>query len=110
MNSNPVIGPDLIQNHTATNNNEAATAKAMDLIKNYVGFVRCLVHMMTLVVTDVLKPQLEWQTLMDIVNCTTTYSRNHTKASIMFRKIQLKEGVTNDRIQSLLNFFYTVVQ
>lgn len=99
--SSPVVGSEIIRVHTATSDNEAATALAMDLFTNYVGSVRCVVHTLALVVNGVFTPGTEWQKLMNTVNKTKTYFRNHPKANMLFRAEQRSEGVTNDRLQSL---------
>eukprot|EP00171_Calliarthron_tuberculosum_P001466 IDg1466t1 len=47
-----IIGSDKIRVHTATSDNEASAALAVDLLTNYVGSVRCIVHSMALVMKD----------------------------------------------------------
>lgn len=85
MQNNAVGGSKSNCVYTPTSDNEAATAKAMDLFTNYDGSVRCVVHTIALVVNDVTKPVIEWQKLVNIVNKTTTYFRTHSKANMKFR-------------------------
>ena len=53
MSSNLIVGSDDIRVHTATTDNEPATALAVDLFTNYVGSVRCIVHTLSLAVNEV---------------------------------------------------------
>lgn len=99
MQNNPVVGSESIRVHTATSGNEAATAMEMELLTNYVGSVLCVVHTLALVVEDVFKPETEWQKLMNVVNKTTIYFRNHPKANMMFSRDKKAEGTKKNRIQ-----------
>lgn len=44
-----IIGSSKIRVHTITSDNQAAVALAVDLLTNYVGSVRCVVHTIALV-------------------------------------------------------------
>lgn len=50
---NPIVGSDMICIHKATSENEPTTAIAMDLLTNFVGSIRCVVHTLDLVAKDV---------------------------------------------------------
>lgn len=51
-----VIGSNNKSIHTTATENEASAGQAADLLKNFGGAVRCVVHTMALVVKDVLLP------------------------------------------------------
>ena len=101
MQHNPVVGSADIRVHTATTDNEAATARAADLYTNFVGSVRCVVHTIALAVNDVFTPESPWKMYMDVVNQVTSYFRHHTKMEQRLIELQLSEGVTRDRIERL---------
>lgn len=98
---NMIIGSDNISIHTVTTDNESATALAADLMTNFVGSVRCVVHTIALVVNDVFTADSNWQKYLDIVNETTTFFNHHPKELMFLRKLQVKSGVTQDRIMTL---------
>lgn len=72
LKSSLAVGSEVIRVRTTTSDDEEATALAMDLVTNYLGSVRCVVHTLALVVNDVFTPGKEWQKLMNTVKKTTT--------------------------------------
>lgn len=101
MSNNIIVGSDNIRVHTATTDNEPATALAVDLFTNYVGSVRCAAHTLALAVNDVFQTGTQWQKYMDTVNSVTSYFNQNQKAYMLFRKKQRQRGVTSDRLQTL---------
>ena len=87
--------------HTATSDNEAATALGVDLLTNFVGSIRCVVHTLSLVVNDVFESGTVWKKYLDHVNKVTTYFSHHEKAAQLLAMKQLEDGVTPDRLQRL---------
>lgn len=105
--SSPIVGSDKIRIHTGTSNREAASSMEIDLLKNDVWSVRCVVHTFALAVRDVFMPGTEWQNFMDTVNKTTKYFRHHPEANMMFRDMQRSEVVSNDHFKRLNHSFET---
>ena len=98
---NLIVGSERLRIHTATSDNEPATALATDLFTNYVGSIRCVVHTIALSVNDVFKPSKPWQKVLDHVNKVTSYFNQHPKANMLFLAKQQSAGVTQDRLQYL---------
>lgn len=107
LHNSPVVGSDKIKVHTCTTDNEAAAARAADLLTNFVGSIRCVVHTISLAVQDGFTPQSPWQKYLDVVNQVTTYFRYHSKAEHCLNRVQLDNGVTSDRIQRLKHDIHT---
>lgn len=101
LKQNLVIGSEKISIHTITSDNEASVALACDLLTNYVGSVRCVVHTLALCVNDVFTDGTTWQTYMDHVNKVTSYFNYHAKSNVLFIEKQRAAGVTNDRLHRL---------
>ena len=96
-----IVGSETIRMHTVTSDNEPAVKLACDLLTNYVGSVRCVVHSLALCVNDVFKEGRPWQKYLDHVNKVTTYFNFHSKANVLLKQKQVDSGVTNDRIKRL---------
>lgn len=101
LEQNTIVGSDDVRVHTATNDNEASTALAVDLLTNFVGSVRCVVHTLALAVSDVFETGTVWKKHFDHVNKVTTYCNHHQKAAQLLAQKQAEEGVTRDRLQRL---------
>lgn len=101
MKNNLIVGSEKIRVHTATTDNEPATALAVDLFTNYDGSVRCVAHTLALAVNDVFKPSSPWQKYMDTVNSVTSFFNQNQKADMLLRKNQADRGITQDRMQTL---------
>ena len=97
-----VVGSENIRIHTITSDNEPATALACDLLTNFVGSVRCVVHSLALCVNDVFAEGSAWQQYMNHVNKITSYLNYHSRANVMLLERQKQsDGITNDRLQRL---------
>ena len=96
-----VVGSDRITVHTITSDNEPSMARAVDLLTNYVGSVRCIVHTLALCVNDVFQPDSPWQKYMDHVNRVTSYFNYHPKAVQLLKRKQRESGVGQDRTHYL---------
>lgn len=101
LKNSPVVGSDKVRVHTATSDNEPAVGLACDLLTNFVGSVRCVVHTMALCVNDVFTESSPWQKYMNHINKVTSFFNYHTKANILFLQKQKRSGVTNDRFHYL---------
>lgn len=98
---NSIIGADCIRVHAVTSDNEAAVALSCDLLTNFVGSVRCVVHTIALAVNDVFKDGTPWQLYMEHVNKVTTYFNQHKKATILLMEKEASTGITQDRLRRL---------
>lgn len=98
---NIIIGADCIRVHAVTSDNEAAVAMSCDLLTNFVGSVRCVVHTIALAVNDVFEDGTPWQLYMDHVNRVTTYFNQHKKATILLLEKEAGIGITQDRLRRL---------
>lgn len=96
-----MVGYSKIRIYKVTSDNEESVARAMDLLNNHFGSVRCVVNTLALFVNDVFEPDTLWQRYMDHVNKVTKYFNYHVKASVKLREVQLGIGVTQDRLQKL---------
>ena len=96
-----IIGSEKISIHTITSDNEPSVALGVDLLTNYVGSVRCVVHTLALCVNDVFTDDAPWQRYMDVVNNVTKYFNYHGKAAALLKEKQMESGVKNDRIHRL---------
>lgn len=101
LEQNPIVGADDVCVHTGTSDNDAATALAVDLLTNYVGSVRCVVHTLALAVNDVFEHGTVWKLYLDHVNKVTTYFNHHQKAAQLLAQKQGEEGITKDRVHRL---------
>ena len=101
MQHKPIVSSSKIRVHIASTDNEAATARAVDLFTNFVGSVRCVVHTVALAVNDLFTPTSAWQKFMDVVNQVTKYFRHLTNAEQRLIAMQLESGVTHDRVERL---------
>ena len=63
--------------------------------------MRCAAHTLALAVNYVFKTGTQWQKYMDKINSVTSYFNQNKKANMLFRKMQLKRGVTPDRLKTL---------
>ena len=96
-----IVGSDDVSSFTVTTDNEGAAALSADILTNFVGSVRCVVHSLALCVNAVFKQTTAWQKLMDHVNKVTTYFNHHQKAAQLLIELQKEKNVPNDRIQKL---------
>lgn len=101
MSESEIIGSDAIRIHTVTSDNEASVKLACDLLTNYVGSVRCVVHTLALCVNGVFEAGKPWQNYLNHVNKVTKYFNYHSKAAILLKQKQIDSGVTNDRLHRL---------
>lgn len=101
LKNSTIIGSDKISIHTITSDNEPSVALGVDLLTNYVGSVRCVVHTLALCVNDVFSDDAPWQRYMDVVNNVTKYFNYHGKAYSLLKEKQMDSGVTPDRIRRL---------
>eukprot|EP00178_Gracilaria_changii_P018359 TRINITY_DN5240_c0_g1_i1.p1 TRINITY_DN5240_c0_g1~~TRINITY_DN5240_c0_g1_i1.p1 ORF type:complete len:324 (-),score=45.96 TRINITY_DN5240_c0_g1_i1:1162-2133(-) len=101
LEQSPIVGADDIRVYTATSHNEAATALAVDLLTNFVGSVRCVVHTLALAVNNVFEDGTVWSKYLQHGNKVTTYFNHHQKTAQLLSRKQLEEGNTQDRIQRL---------
>ena len=80
LRSRKIVGSESITVNTVTTDNEAAVSKSADLLTNYVGSVRCVVHSLALTINDVFKEGKNWTLHVEEVNKVTSYFKYHQKA------------------------------
>lgn len=101
LKNSSVIGSNKISIKTINTENEASVGHDADLLTNFVGSVRCVVIALDLFVNDVFEQDELWQKYMNHVNMVTKFTKNHRKAAMMFREVQMQRGVTQDRLNRL---------
>jgi hypothetical protein len=105
--TNERVGADFVV-HTASSDNEASIALAVDLFTNHTASVRCLVHTLSLVVSDVLYDGRDdvdagyVVKLLQRVHKVATFVNQHPKVDAMLRQDQATVDMTSpDRIRVL---------
>lgn len=76
-------------------------ALVVELLTNYVGLIRCVVHSYEVYVNEVFLPETHWEMYMELVNKVTKYFKYRTKAKVQMREKQLKVDITKDHIHRL---------
>lgn len=107
INQSSIVGGDDIHVFAATGGNEPGTALAVDLLTNYLGSVRCVVHTLSLAMKDVFENGTPLKQCMAHVEKFTFYFNHYPKFSQMLTQKKFEEGVTNDRIQNLKHYIPT---
>lgn len=74
-----IIVLDNVSVYTATTDNKAAAYLSVDFLTNFVGLVRCVVHLLALCVNDVFRVGAVWEHLMSCTNDVTINLTNSKK-------------------------------
>lgn len=77
-----IVESEQIRVRTVTTDNEGTTRMSADLLANFVGSVRCVIHTSELCVKDCLDPDLAWKKYSKKVNAMTTFFNQISKQPV----------------------------